>query len=117
MTDFSDFDYVEFFTDIADTDVQERCHAAIEKAIIDEIGELKAIEQFAEYHGLIASESELSEQFEEIDEDWLEKMDSQGDQVAISEAFSNWKDSLCKDDLLHSKQYHEYCYVGKYAKD
>ena len=117
MTSFSDFDFVEFFTDIADTDVQERCHAAIEKAIIDEIGELAAIEQFAEYHGLIESESELSERFDDENEEWLEKMNSQGDQVAISEAFSNWSDHLCKNGLIHGKQYHEYCYIGKYAKD
>lgn len=71
MTSFSDFDYVEFFTDIADTDVQERCHAAIEKAIIDEIGELEAIEQFAEYHGLIESEAELSERFDNENADWV----------------------------------------------
>ena len=95
MTGFSDFDYVEFFIDIADTDVQERCHAAIEKAIIDEIGELEAIEQFAEYHGLIESEAELSERFDDENADWLEKMNSQGDQVAINEHFSNWSDHLC----------------------
>lgn len=115
MASFSDFDYVEFFTDIADTDVQESCHAAIEKAIIDEIGELEAIEQFAEYHGLIESEAELSERFDGENEDWL--LTTQGDQIMINEAFNNWSDFLCKDGLIHDKQYHEYCYVGKYAKD
>lgn len=117
MTSFSDFDFVEFFTDIADTNVQELCHAAIEKAIIDEIGELAAIEQFASYHSLIESEYELSELFDDENEEWLEKMNNRGDQVAITEEFNNWSDSMCKDGSIHDKQYHEYCYVGKYAKD
>ena len=117
MTSFSDFDYIEFFTDIADTDIQERCHAAIEKAIIEQLGELEAIEQFANYHGLIESESELSELFDDENEAWLEKTHLKGDQVAINEEFNNWSDSMCKDGSIHDKQYREYCYVGKYAKD
>ena len=117
MTSFSDFDYVEFFTDIANTNLQEDCRQAIKDTIIEQLGELRAIEQFAEYHGLIESEAELSERFDDENADWLEDMNNQGDQVAINEHFSNWSDHLCRNGLIHSKQYREYCYVGKYAKD
>ena len=117
MTSFSDFDYVEFSTDIAAKSLEEDCRQAVKDTIIEQLGELRAIEQFAEYHGLIESESELSERFDNENEEWLEKMNNRGDQVAINEEFNNWSDSMCKDGSIHGKQYHEYCYVGKYAKD
>ena len=117
MASFSDFDYVEFFTDIAAKSLEEDCRQAVKDTIIEQLGELEAVEQFANYYGLIESESELSELFDDENEEWLEKMNNQGDQVAIDTYFNDWSDGLCKDGLIHGKQYHEYCYVGKYAKD
>ena len=116
-TSFKDFDFTEFFTDIADDDIKRDCESAIRETIIEQLGELEAIEEFAEYHGLIESESELSERFDDEHEDWLEKMNNKGDQVAIDTYFNDWTDGLCKDGLIHETQYSNYCYVGKYSRD
>ena len=114
MTNFSDFDYVEFFQDIAGENLQNQCLEAIETTIKENLGKLEAVEEFAEYHGLISSESELSERFDDENEDWLHK--NRKDSIMINEAFNNWSDSLCKDGEIHSEQYSNYCYVGKYSE-
>ena len=117
MTSFSDFDIAQLYKDgmiyVGDLGTDD----AVAEALINHIGELDLVEEFASDNNLIASEAELSERFDDENAEWLEKMHLKGDQVAISEAFNNWSDSLCKDGLIHDKQYHEYCYVGKYAKD
>ena len=117
MTSFSDFDIAQLYKDgmiyVGDLGTDD----AVAEALINHIGELDLVEEFASDNNLIASEAELSERFDDENEEWLEKMNSQGDQVAIDTHFNDWSDGLCKDGLIHDKQYHEYCYVGKYAKD
>ena len=116
MTNFSDFDYVEFFQDIASEDLRDRCLEAIEATIEENLGKLEIIEEFAEYHGLISSESELSERFDDENEEILIPLAAKNDSVAISEFFNNWTDSMCKGGEIHGEQYDEYCYVGKYSE-
>ena len=50
MTSFSDFDYVEFFTDIAAKSLEEDCRQAVKDTIIEQLGELRAIEQLSLIH-------------------------------------------------------------------
>jgi len=76
---------------------------------------LEIIEGFASSNGLISSEEELSERFDnEIAESVIEQY-GEDDAPAMSEAFNDWADALCKDGEIHEKQYSEYEYVGKYA--
>ena len=116
MTNFKDFDYVEFFQDIASADLHNRCLEAIGATIEENLGKLEIIEEFAEYHGLISSESELSEIFDNENEKILQPLAAKNDSIAISEFFNNWTDSMCKGGEIHGEQYNEYCYVGKYSE-
>ena len=77
--------------------------------------ELELIELIASYEGNIQSEDELSELFDESFGDYIRDERLEDDEPAINEMFSNWKDGLCKDGEIHDKQYHEYCYVGKFS--
>lgn len=73
---------------------------------------LEMVELYASEISAIDSEEMLSERF---DSDILPSVIKQygaDDEVAISEAFNNWSDGLCKDGEIHSQQYAEYCYVG-----
>lgn len=76
---------------------------------------LELVELYAEDNGGIASEEELSERFDsEVLPDVIEAY-GEDDEPAISEAFNNWTDMLCKDGELHPEQYDKYCYVGRLA--
>lgn len=61
-------------------------------------------------------EHSTSEQFDMFLED-IEyfKTYSHDDEVALSETFNNWMDSLCEDGYLHNEQVNNYCYVGKWG--
>lgn len=74
---------------------------------------LEIIEAFAENNGLISSEDELSQRFDDDILPSIIEIYSEGDEVAINEGFNNWSDGLCKDGELHERQYNEYCYVGR----
>ena len=77
--------------------------------------ELELIELIASYEGNIASESELSERFDETFTDLIESNRLEDDEPAISELFNNWTDSLCKDGEIHEEQCNKYCYVGNFS--
>ncbi len=77
--------------------------------------ELELIELIATYEGNIASESELSERFDETFTDFIESNRLEDDEPAISELFNNWTDSLCKDGEIHDEQCNKYCYVGNFS--
>lgn len=78
---------------------------------------LAAVEDYAEYHGEISSESMLSERFDSYIHDVMTYEELQNfinDGPMFRETFNNWTDSLCKGGELHDLQYHEYGYVGQY---
>lgn len=76
---------------------------------------LEVVELYAEDNGMIASEDELSKRFDaEVLPSVIEQY-GEDDEPAISEAFNNWTDSLCKDGEIHEEQYNSYCYVGRLA--
>lgn len=79
--------------------------------------ELEHVEYFAKLSRLIASEQRLSDLFDENVLPYILETYGEDDTVAISEAFNNWSDSLCKDGEIHPLQYSEYCYVGRLAKN
>lgn len=76
---------------------------------------LELVELYAEDNGLIASEDELSERFDSEVLPGVIAEYGEDDGPAISEAFNNWTDMLCKDGELHPEQYDKYCYVGRLA--
>lgn len=76
---------------------------------------LEIIEAYAADNNGVDSEQSLSDWFDdEIATLVIEKYGAD-DETAMSETFSDWADSLCKDGELHELQYNEYCYVGDYA--
>ena len=82
---------------------------------------LEAIELLAEYEGLISSEDELSEAFDEgILPGILAAHGQPGveftDTIMIEQAFNDWTDGLCKKGQLHPEQYDNYTYVGKFSE-
>jgi len=77
--------------------------------------ELELIELIASYEGNIASESELSDRFDETFTEYIESNRLEDDEPAISEMFNNWTDSLCKDGEIHEEQYSKYDYVGNFS--
>ena len=84
-----------------------------------EVDILELVESYAEdqklYHKddtFIASESDLSERYDEEFEDFV--TEHHDDAPALCEHFNNWTDILCKDGVLHPAQYDAYIYVGKY---
>lgn len=76
---------------------------------------LGMVELYAEEVGAIASEDELSEKFDEEIAELVVEQYGPDDEPAMSEAFNNWADGLCKDGEIHSEQYNQYCYVGTYS--
>ena len=86
--------------------------------ILDYI-DLDEVEAVAAGEGLIASEYELSELFDDLidDLDELERIKLCNDEPAFNEAFSNYVDSLASDSLLHPKQVQDYCYIGTRSFD
>lgn len=86
----------------------------------DNENHLVVIELLAEENGWIASEDELSEQFDEqVVPGILEEHGTKGqeftDTAMVSVAFNNWSDMLCKEGEIHLLQYDQYCYVGRYS--
>ena len=73
---------------------------------------LEMVELYAAEVGAIDSEDMLSESFDANVLPGVIEQYSSDDEVAISEAFNNWSDALCKDGEIHPEQYSEYCYVG-----
>ena len=77
---------------------------------------LEMVELYANENSLVASEDELSEQFDnDILPSILAAHGTPGDRVdeiMINEAFGQWADALCKSGEIHPAQYNEYCYVG-----
>ena len=69
-------------------------------------------------YNLVTDEDDLSERFDEIlDENLKLKETLRNDKIMLNEEFSYFADRLCKDGLLHSSQYNEYCYVGELLGD
>jgi hypothetical protein len=76
---------------------------------------LDMVELYAAEMGYIASEDELSEIFDEQVAPMVVEQYGPDDEPAMSEAFNNWSDSLCKEGEIHPEQYSQYCYVGNYS--
>jgi len=76
---------------------------------------LEMVEMYAADNGLIDSEDILSEQFDEQIAPMVVEQYGEDDEPAMFESFNDWADMLCKDGEIHSEQYNQYCYVGKYS--
>ena len=76
---------------------------------------LALVEELPTYEGWISSEDELSERFDDEIAPLVIEQYGEDDEPAMSEAFNDWTDSLCKDGEIHEEQYNKYCYVGKYS--
>lgn len=81
-----------------------------------EVEELTIVECFAADNGLISTEEELSQVFDDTIWPLLVEQGMQDDYPAIREEFNNWTDMLCKDEELHDLQYQEYTYCGDAAR-
>ncbi|MCB0386322.1 MAG: hypothetical protein KDD43_13090 [Bdellovibrionales bacterium] len=84
------------------------------------IDTLELVEGYAEYHGGVASEEELSEIFDEqVMPGILEVHGEKGvefeDTDRVNQAFNDWTDNLCKEGYIHQEQYDKYEYVGKWS--
>ena len=77
---------------------------------------LEMVELYAAEVGAIESEEELSIKFDEEVAELVVAEYGPNDEPAMSEAFNNWTDMLCKDGEIHPEQYNNYCYVGNYAE-
>lgn len=81
--------------------------------------DLEIVEAIAEdrnrFHSgnFFADEESVSTEFDGL---YAESLDPD-DEPMISEAFSNFVDSLTKEGRLHTEQYRNYDYVGKLAYD
>ena len=76
---------------------------------------LEMVELYAEECGLIDSEDMLSERFDEEIAPLIIEQYGVDDEPAMSEGFNDWSDGLCKDGIIHSEQYDQYYYVGKWS--
>jgi hypothetical protein len=88
----------------------------------NEENHLEMIELYAHECGLISSEDDLSERFDnEVMPSILGNYNKSKpgkaftDQHLVNEAFNNWTDSLCKDGEIHPLQYDEYGYIGEWS--
>ena len=108
---FNNYDDEEIAREFLDIDTRNLME------LLNEAGDgtIYIVETFAEANNLIDSEEALSELFDEEIAPLVIEQYGENDIPAMSESFNNWSDSLCKDGELHSIQYHEYCYVGKYS--
>lgn len=79
------------------------------------LNELDIIEELAGINNWIDSEEALSELFDQEIAPLVIAQYGEDDEPAMSEAFNDWTDSLCKDGVIHPIQYDQYCYVGKYS--
>lgn len=76
------------------------------------VSTLGIIEELAKGKGLIASEEELSELFDELVKEFNIDLN---DKIALNMIFNNWVDSLVRDGEIHCEQAKTYGYVGKYS--
>ena len=74
---------------------------------------LEIVEEWANDWGLISSEEQASELFDEIVLPSVLEEYSSSDEVAINEAFSIFMDGLQKDGQIHDLQYMHYEYIGE----
>jgi len=84
----------------------------------NDIDLIEIIEYYAEEnldYCLVLDETDLSKRFDENVASHVIEQYGVDDEPAMSEAFSNWSDALCKDGVLHPEQYNQYEYVGRYA--
>lgn len=82
------------------------------------IEELELAEHYAWFNDMpYQDEESVSQDFDENVLPLVIEQYGEDDTIAISQAFNDWTDSLCKDDLLHSSQYNSYTYVGKHGDD
>ena len=70
---------------------------------------LEIVEEFAHDNGLISSEEELSEKFDEEIAPSVVKQYGEDDEPAMNETFNNWSDSLRDEGQNHEEQYNNYC--------
>ena len=75
---------------------------------------LEVVEFYADDNGGIASEQALSELFDSEIAPLVIEQYGENDSPAMSEAFNNWSDGLCKEGIIHPEQFANYCYVGKW---
>jgi len=78
---------------------------------------LEVVEYYAEDHGMIASEEELSARFDAEVLPHIIAQYGEEDTPAISQGFADWADSLARDGELHHEQDSTYCYVGRLSGD
>lgn len=74
---------------------------------------LEVVEELAIWEGMISSEEELSERFDEF----LMEVNCCPERMTATDVrvtFNDWKDSMGKDGMIHPEQCNEYCYEGKY---
>jgi len=85
---------------------------------------LELVEELASYERLPSSEDELSERYDSHLESLGEcnkcgtnhiLQSLQNDEIALNEAFSNYKDMLHSDGVIHEEQVSQYGYVGAYS--
>lgn len=76
---------------------------------------LEIVEALAEHEGWISSEDELSERFDEEIAPLVIEQYGEDDTDAMNQSFNDWSDSLCKDGEIHTEQYNQYGYAGKYS--
>lgn len=81
----------------------------------DKVDIIDMVELYAADNGLIASEEELSELFDQEIAPLVIEQYGEDDTIAMDQAFNDWTDGLCKDGVIHPEQYDSYCYVGKYS--
>jgi len=75
---------------------------------------LEMVEKYAQEVGAIASEEELSAQFDDMIAECFPGFDWD-DKPLVSETFNNWTDGLCREGEIHPEQYSQYVYTGKYS--
>ena len=73
-------------------------------------------EALATEYGLPDSQQAMSDRFDEDVAPAVIKQFGADDDVAMSEAFNNWSDAMCKDGSISYVQYDQYCYVGEYSE-
>ena len=47
----------------------------------------------------------------------IQLMDHQKNKIGVINRYNDWSDSLCKAGEIHSEQYNNYCYIGKYSEE
>jgi len=78
---------------------------------------LELAEYFAECEGLICSEEDASQRFDEEVLPGVIEMYGEDDTIAINLAFGEWMDCLRDDGYIHITQYNEYDYVGRCSSE